>query len=113
MARPPKTVRYDADDQTIQRYFDQSMSLRDEQKAASGLISDLNSEMLGAGVDPGTLSICRRFAAMKPGKRGVSVALLHRYLQVLASRLDDPTVEAPWKPSESAVTVPFGSAKAA
>jgi hypothetical protein len=84
MARPKKDLKYDADDQTIQRYFDESMNLRDEQKAASGLISDLNSKMSEAGVHAGVLSICRRFAAMPPGKRGVSVALMHRYLQVLA-----------------------------
>ena len=46
------------------------------------------------GVDPGVLAICRKLAMMKPGKRGVAVALLHRYLMVLASRLDDPTVPA-------------------
>jgi len=77
------------------------MALKDNQRGVSAEITALNSLMQEAGVDPGTLSLCCRLARMKPGKRGVSVALLHRYLQVLASRLDDPTVP------QEAPTVPF------
>jgi hypothetical protein len=92
MARPPKHVTYDADDETIRRYFDQSMRLREDQKTASGLISALNAEMVSAGVHPGTMSIIRKFAAMPPSKRRLEIALLHRYLQVMAAQLDDPAV---------------------
>ena len=95
MPRPKKSARYDADDATIIAHFDQSMELADQQKAASAEIAAHNSLMAEHGVDPGTLSICRRLARMKPGKRGIAVALLHRYLQVLASRLEDPTRPQP------------------
>jgi hypothetical protein len=45
---------------------------------------------------------------MKPGKRGVTVALLHRYLQVLASKLDDPTVKRERAEAKAqAAPVPF------
>jgi hypothetical protein len=92
MARPKQHVKFDADDRTIVEYFDLSMELRSNQKSVSGEISDLNSQMAEAGVDPGTLSTCRKLAALPAGKRGVSVALLHRYLGVLAARLEDPAV---------------------
>src|SRR5918995_6468792 len=91
MARPKKTAKYDADDETIIAHFDQSMELYEAQKGASVEISANNKQMQEDGVDPGTLSICRKLARMPAGKRGVSVALLHRYLQVLAGRLEDPT----------------------
>jgi hypothetical protein len=94
MPRPKKTVQYTADDATILSHFDEALALAEQQKGASAEISAHNVLMAEDGVDPGTLSICRRLARMKPGKRGIAVALLHRYLQVLASRLEDPTVAA-------------------
>ena len=110
MARPKKTASYDADDQTIVDYFEQAMSLKDQQKSASSEITALNSLMHDAGVEPGVLSLCCRLARMKEGKRGVTIALLHRYLQVLASRLDDPTVK---QDREAAAAVPFAAARGA
>jgi hypothetical protein len=95
MPRPPHDVQYDADDATILAHFDQALELAEQQKVASAEITAHNSLMISHGVCPGTLSICRRLARMKEGKRGVAVALLHRYLAILASRLEDPTVEAP------------------
>jgi hypothetical protein len=91
MARPKKDVVFDATDEVIAQYFDETMGLADAQKAASAQITDSNRLMQDAGVHSGTLSICRRLARMRPGKRGTEVALLHRYLSVLASRLEDPT----------------------
>jgi hypothetical protein len=113
MARPRKDVKFDADDQTIVEYFDQAMQLKATQRSVSSEITGLNSSMQEVGVDPFTLSLCCRIAKMKPGKRGVAVALLHRYLAILASRLEDPTVEAPGRPAEAGSPIPFGSAQAA
>lgn len=107
MARPKKSVTLNADDQTIVEYFDQAMAAKAAQGEASKEITALNSTMQEAGVDPGTLSLCCRLAKMKPGKRGISVALLHRYLQVLASRLADPTVEPAEPVAEASTAVPF------
>jgi hypothetical protein len=70
MARPRKTARYDADAATIKRFFEQSWGAREEQKAASGLISSINSEMEAAGVHPGVMSTMRKIKAMPDGKRG-------------------------------------------
>jgi hypothetical protein len=103
MPRPRKTATYDSDDQKIIEHFDQSMAMADEQKVTSAEIATHNALMAEDGVDPGTLSICRRLARMKPGKRGIAVALLHRQLQVLASKLEDPSVakgEEPARPFE-------------
>lgn len=109
MARPKKTRKLDADDRTIVKYFDLSMEAKANQKSASADISDLNSRMQDDGVDPGMLSWCRRLAELPEGRRGVSIALLHRYLQVLASRLDDPTA----REAEASTAVPFGKKSAA
>jgi hypothetical protein len=108
MPRLKKVVVFDADDKTIVEHFDQAMALKANQRGVSSEITALNSTMQEAGVDPGTLSTCCKLARMKPGKRGVAVALLHRYLQVLASRLDDPTV-----PQQEHQAIPFGAAHAA
>jgi hypothetical protein len=54
------------------------------------------------------LATCRRLANLPPGKRGVTVAVLHRYLMVLASRLEDPTV-----PAGKVAAGPFVGPKAA
>ena len=107
MARPKRDGVFDADDQTIIAHFDQSLELYERQKGASGEISENNKGMQDDGVHPGILSICRRLALMPPGKRGMSVALLHRYLQVLASRLEDPTFKASAEAKGEAATVPF------
>jgi hypothetical protein len=104
MPRLRKSVRFDADDRTIVEHFDQAMALKANQHGVSSEITKLNALMAEAGVDPGTLSICCNLARMKPGKRGMSVALLHRYLMVLARQLDDPTVAVAAQP---AGTVPF------
>jgi hypothetical protein len=111
MGRPRKHVKFDASDQVIAEYFDQAMALKDNQRGVSSEITALNSLMQGDGVDPGTLSLCCRLARMKPGKRGVAVALLHRYMTVLARQLDDPAV-APSKPAE-ADPLPFAHARGA
>ena len=94
MPRPPKTAHYDADDATIIACFDDSLELVEQQRATKAEITAHNVLMHQSGVDPGALSICRRLALMKEGKRGVAVSLLHRYLQILASRLHDPTIPA-------------------
>jgi hypothetical protein len=90
--RPRKSAVFDADDQTIVEHFDRAMRLKATQRGVSSEITALNAQMSEAGVDPGTLTICCKLARMPRGKRGVAVALLHRYLQVLARQLDDPTV---------------------
>jgi hypothetical protein len=110
MPKPKKTVGYNADDGTILRYFDASTLAKKAQREASGEICSLNVRMQDDGVDPGTLATCQRLARMKPGKRGISVALLHRYLQVLASRLEDPT--APAEVADTAATAPFARPRA-
>jgi hypothetical protein len=113
MPRLKKTVVLNADDRTIVEYFDQAMALKANQRGVSGEITALNVLMQEAGVDPGTLSTCCRLARMKPGKRGVAVALLHRYMQVLARQLDDPTVAAVPQPAEAGRPVPFEHARGA
>jgi hypothetical protein len=90
--RPRKSAVFDADDQTIVEHFDRAMRLKATQRGVSSEITALNAQMSEAGVDPGTLTICCKLARMPRGKRGVAVALLHRYLQVLARQLDGPTV---------------------
>jgi hypothetical protein len=95
MARPRKHVTYTASDEVTRRYFAESMSARAEAKTASGLISDLNREMVDAGCHPGVMSYCRRLAAMPEAQRALHIALLHRYLMVLAAELD---VVAPSQP---------------
>jgi hypothetical protein len=92
MPRPKKAIVLNADDRTIREYLDQAMALKANQRGVSSEITALNVLMQEAGVDPGTLRTCCRLARMKPGKRGMSVALLHRYLQVLAQQLEDPLV---------------------
>jgi hypothetical protein len=104
--RPKRDVKFDADDQTIIAHFDRAMRLKATQRGVSSEITALNSLMQGDGVDPGTLSTCCKLARMKPGKRGVAVALLHRYLQVLARQLEDPEAEF------RAAAVPFEKAAA-
>ena len=94
MPRPPSTAQYNADDATIQLHFDEAMELHEQQREGRSELSAHTKAMFADGIDPGIMSICRRLALLKEGKRGISVALLHRYLMVLASRLDDPTVVA-------------------
>jgi hypothetical protein len=106
MGRPRKNVVFNADDKTICAYFDQAMALKDNQRGVSSEITALNALMQGDGVDPGTLSLCCKLARMKPGKRGVAVALLDRYLKILANRLADPMLEDP-------TTRPFAERKTA
>jgi hypothetical protein len=110
MPRLRKTIVFDADDRTIGEYFDRAMAMKDNQRGVSGEITALNVLMQEAGVDPGTLSTCCRLARMPPGKGGMAVALLHRYLQVLARQLEDPTVVVE---GAGHATIPFGPAKAA
>ena len=92
MPRPPKLAKFDAGDATIQLHFDEAIELREQQRESRDELSAHNKQMFADGVDPGIMSICRRLALMREGKRGVAVALLHRYLAILASRLEDPTV---------------------
>jgi hypothetical protein len=53
MARPRKDVRYDASAEVIKKFFAESWNAREEQKAARGIISDVNSKMEAAGVSSG------------------------------------------------------------
>jgi hypothetical protein len=53
MPRAPKSVQYNADAATIQRHFDEAMSLKKSQKEVSGEISTLNSIMQQDGCTPG------------------------------------------------------------
>jgi hypothetical protein len=94
VARPKKTANYDADADTIKRFFEQSWEARDEQKAASQLISATNVEMEAAGVHPGVMSMMRRIKAMRDGQRGFFLALLRRYADVLEQELHDPMFAA-------------------
>jgi hypothetical protein len=115
MPRPRKDVRYDADEATIKRYFDQSWDAREEQKAASGLISSFNSEMAAAGVHPGVMATMRKIKLMPDGKRGFHLFLLRRYADILDKDLRDPTFAAQTeaKLAEGVVSVPFVPARGA
>jgi hypothetical protein len=95
MPRAKKTTVYDASAEVIRKYFEQSWAAREEQKAASGVISSLNSEMTAVGVHAGVLSWMRKIKAMAPGKRGFHLYLLRRYADVLESELHDPAFRAP------------------
>jgi hypothetical protein len=94
MARPRKTACYDADAATIKKFFAESLGAREEQNAASGLISSINSEMEAAGVHPGVMSTMRKIKAMPDGKRGplVPAASLRRRARERAAR---PRVRRP------------------
>jgi hypothetical protein len=107
MARPRKTARYDADAATIKRFFAESLGAREEQKAASGLISSINSEMEAAGVHPGVMSTMRKIKAMPDGKRGFHLFLLRRYADVLERELHDPAFAAETAELAGADPVPF------
>lgn len=93
MARPKKTVNYNASSETVRRFFERSMQLREEQRDIGTLISSLNIEMSNAGVDPGVLSLCRRVASMPEGKRGTTIALVRFYFDVLNDILADAQVD--------------------
>jgi hypothetical protein len=62
------------------------------QKEASAKIAANNVQMQRDGVHPGVLQICRKLALMPDGRRGLHVALLHRYLQVFAARVPKAAV---------------------
>ena len=111
MPRIPKTTEYTADDETILAHFDESLELAEEQKASRAELATHNKRMYADGVDSGTLSVCRKLALMKPGKRGIAVALLHRYLEVLASRLEDPDDGAAWRGAGEGAVGPFRAAE--
>jgi hypothetical protein len=95
MPREKKTTVYEADAATIRQYFEQSWAAREEQKAASGLISATNSAMAAAGVHPGVMSTMRKIRAMPDGKRGFFLFLMRRYCDVLEQELHDPAFRAP------------------
>jgi hypothetical protein len=107
MPGPRKSVSYDASAEVIKCYFEQSWAARDEQKAASGLISSINSEMEVAGVHPGVMSTMRRIRAMPDGKRGFHLFLLRRYADVLEEELRDTTFAAETTEPAKADPVPF------
>jgi hypothetical protein len=109
MPRVRKTTCYEADAATIRRYFELSWQARDEQKAASQLISATNTEMAAAGVHPGVLSTMRRIKAMPEGKRGFFLFLLRRYSDILEAELHDPAFAA----EAEVQPVPFERARAA
>jgi hypothetical protein len=93
MPKPRKDVNYNARSQVICDYFERSMRLREDQKGGSALISALNKDMASDGVDPGVLSIMRRIACLPEGKRGVTVANMRFYLDVLEEQLSDSQVD--------------------
>jgi hypothetical protein len=105
MARPPKSIRYDATAAVIQRYFDEAMTAKNEQKIASAEISTLNQLMQQDGVHAGLLSYYCKIARMKPEKAALWLALDDFYRQALASRLPNPKTGAEVRP--------FGSARGA
>jgi hypothetical protein len=107
MARPKKSARYDADSATIRQYFEQSWAARDEQKAASQLISATNIEMESAGVHSGVMSTMRKIKAMPDGERGFHLFLLRRYTDVLEKELHDPMFAAETTEPAKADPVPF------
>jgi hypothetical protein len=107
MARPRKTACYDADAATIKKFFAESLGAREEQNAASGLISSINSEMEAAGVHPGVMSTMRKIKAMPDGKRGFHLFLLRRYADVLEKELHDPMFAAETTEPAKADPVPF------
>jgi hypothetical protein len=109
MPKPRKNAKYDASAELIRKYFAESWDARDEQKAASKLITALNSEMEGAGVHPGVMSWMRSIKAMPDGKRGFHLFLLRRYADVLEQELHDATFQPP---AEAAVR-PFAQRTAA
>jgi hypothetical protein len=108
MARPPKTVQYNAHAATIQRHFDEAMALKKSQKAVNGEINVLNTMMQQDGVHAGLLAHYCRIGRMKPEKAALWLALDDFYRQALASRLPNPKTGA-----EAAVPVPLGIVRAA
>jgi hypothetical protein len=100
MPRERKSVQYNADAATIQRHFDEAMSLKRSQKAVHGEINALNVMMQRDGVHAGLLSHYCKIARMQPEKAALWLALDDFYRQALASRLPNPKVEAE-------VAVPF------
>ena len=112
MPKPPKSATFDAGDAAIQQHFDESLELAGQQKESREELSAHSKQMFADGVGPGIMAICRRLALMPEGKRGIAVALLHRYLMVLASRLEDPTMPATrnGEARHEAQTVPFTEA---
>jgi hypothetical protein len=107
MPRVKKATCYEADVATIRRYFELSWQARDEQKAASHLISATNTEMAAAGVHPGVMSTMRKIKAMPDGKRGFHLFLLRRYADVLEKELHDPMFAAETTEPAKADPAPF------
>jgi hypothetical protein len=101
MPRQKKDQRFDASDATIREFFNEMRAAAAEQKAASGIIADLNTRMADAGVHPGVLSAVRRIEAMPEGKRGFFTFLLRRYLDIREQELRDPTFTAPTEAAEA------------
>jgi hypothetical protein len=104
MPRPPKTASYTADAATIQRHFDEAMSLKTSQKAVSGKITALNSTMQQDGVHAGLMAHYCKIARLPPEKAALWLALDDFYRQALASRLPNPKTGA-----EDRAVTPFGS----
>ena len=113
MPRTPKDAHFDATDDLIISHFDEAMELREQQRESRLELSGHNRRMQDDGCDPGVMAICRRLALMPEGKRGIAVALLHRYLQVLASRLEDPTLPATRNGEAHREATPFAGQRSA
>lgn len=93
MPRPSKDVVYNADRDTIRRFFERAVAIDEEQKGVRSEMSELNRNAEDAGVHSGVLSMCRRIRKLKPGRRGYVVALTRRYLDILADELQDPQLD--------------------
>jgi hypothetical protein len=91
VGRPKKAVPiYDASAATIRQCFARRAELEERAKEGREAISEMERAAEAAGVCSHVLGICRRLAKMKPGRRGFTIALLARYLQVLRAELHDP-----------------------
>jgi hypothetical protein len=106
MARPKKSIDYNADSATIRRYFHDAMALKRSQKNKSSEISTLNVLNAGRRRRSRSAVVFCRIANMPPAKRALHLTLSDLYRQVLASELEDPA-------QEDRAAIPFADAKAA
>jgi hypothetical protein len=111
--RPPKVFSYHADGETIRSFFARYRELEAAKKATRETVKALNKQADAGGVHPRTLRFVLGLAAMPPGRRGWCVALLRRYLDILATELHDADVPVLEEPAETlAETAPAETAPA-
>jgi hypothetical protein len=103
MPRARRDVVYNADAETIRRFFERSMAAHESAASERQAIATMNSEMERHGVHSGALTFVRRIARLKPGRRGYMAVLTIRYLEILRDQVRDPegpVLEDPTVPAQ-------------